>query len=269
MTTESELHLPSAVLFFGGGGPAPASAAAAFSPVAESLAAALADLPNGELRVITVNGTALQVGFWDTPMQNRALLADLATSPLRDRVEASIVDGQAFASVAVVDGDIRPALTLLSQVCGSILEDTSADAIWLPEQSLVTTEAMFMHDLYEDQIERTWFRVHAMRIGGDSPDALAFTRGLRVLGNHELQVRLPGEPAELFTMLTEAVATCLRQERRLEPGSEIVLGGTTHRAVPGEDLVDEGVAVLDLVPSGDSAGAPEEPHKKKGWFSRR
>src|SRR3546814_1785845 len=67
MTTESELHLPSAVLFFGGGGPAPASAAAAFSPVAESLAAALADLPNGELRVITVNGTALQVGFWDTP----------------------------------------------------------------------------------------------------------------------------------------------------------------------------------------------------------
>src|SRR3546814_16378113 len=135
MTTESELHLPSAVLFFGGGGPAPASAAAAFSPVAESLAAALADLPNGELRVITVNGTALQVGFWDTPMQNRALLADLATSPLRDRVEASIVDGQAFASVAVVDGDIRPALPLLSQVCGSILEATSPEPIWLPAQA--------------------------------------------------------------------------------------------------------------------------------------
>src|SRR3546814_8140005 len=93
------------------------------------------------------------------------------------------------------------------------ISDWSSDVCSSDLQSLVTTEAMFMHDLYEDQIERTWFRVHAMRIGGDSPDALAFTRGLRVLGNHELQVRLPGEPAELFTMLTEAVATCLRQER--------------------------------------------------------
>lgn len=267
MTNDPAAHLPSAVLLFPAGKPAPANAAEAFGPIAEPIGPALADLPNGEQRLLKLNNLTVEVGFWDTNMENRQLFADLAISPLKQTLDPIVREGRAFASISVLEGDATNALMLVSQFVGTLFEETGAEAVWLPEQGLVNSKVMFMHDLYEDQMERTWFRVHAMRAGGDSPESVAFTRGLRVLGAHELQFRGVSEPAALFEQLTAATAALLKDGRVPAPGTELAVGGAAYRAVPGEDLVGEGVPVLELEPA--ATAPPVEKSRRKGWFGKR
>lgn len=228
-----------------------------FGNAIPALVAEHKDIPPFPLR-ITTDGNDLDLRVHPTPVPDDSLLRDLGTSPLAPTLHPAVDGHAAHATFALVDPITDPwdGFEALSTLAAFTIDQTGAKAVWLPAQSIVTTDVMYLHDV-ENAAERAWFRTHAMWLDEAQGLSLGFTRGLTRFGWPELQLSgLAQDPAQTWERLTAAVAERLLDHRPPEPGDSLDLAGIGYTLQPGTDLL--GDPVLDLVPA----------RKKRRWFGR-
>lgn len=238
----------------------PPDMANVFDSIQEGMGASVAGVPLLPDLSIGVNGAELRIGAFGAPVTDPGLRSDLATSPLRQTLEPAVAQHVAAITLGVAPpSDFTAVMTTWLNVLAYLLDRDDAAAVWLPYQSLVNTDVMFIGMMERDPAVNMT-ATHAAR-WSDEPEmtSLAFTRGLAALGGRELQWSAPEQPATLFQSLQAAVSGEVGQGRLPQPGGTLTVGGASYQLADGVSLID-GNPVLNLV-----AGAPEPPKKKLRW----
>lgn len=240
----------------------PTSMGDVFGLIAPIMAQTLAPLPPMPQLVAPINGVPMDLGLQTTPVTDQALLADLANSPLQGELAEPVQAHRAHATITAAggDSDVFASMELVSNVAASILDKSAATAVWLPGQLLVTTDVLYVGDVSRENIERTWFRVHALWADDARTQSLGFTRGLTRFGWPELQLHgATTDPSQLWREFTDSLGARLAQRQPApREGDALTVGGFEYQLRPGTDLL--GDPVLELAAA---------PPRKKSWFRRR
>lgn len=248
----------------------PASMGDVFGPVAPALAQALGPMPPVPRLVVPINGVELELGVHTTPCADQALFGDLANSPLRTELDEPVAAHRAHTTISYAHNpdDVWSGLDLVTNMTATILDQSAAVAVWLPEQMLVNTDVLYVGDVARDQPERTWFRVHSMWLDDARTEALGFTRGLARIGWPELQLHgVAQDPGRVWNEFTTSVGSLLAQrEPAPVAGGRLTVGEVTYSLRPGTGLL--GDQVLELVPEPTDQTEPTD-RPKRSWFRRR